>query len=378
MKRPVVLGMILAAGLMTTPAALAQAGAAAPAAAAKPAVLVMGDVAPPIAVETFVKGAPVKEFEKGKAYVVEFWATWCGPCRKAFPHLSSLQKKYKEQGLTVIGVNVWEEGDPADYTPATLEMVKKFVDEQGEKMGYTVAYDGAAGKMNAAYMQAAGQEGIPASFIVNHEGRVAWIGNPHDPQFDTVLDGVVKKTYTIDTAAASRAREDAAKRGEAQAIMGELREKARSGDTDGALAAADKLIALGGMYAEQGASWKFNMLLVEKSDTAAAVAFGRKVYDAVAKNSPMLLNQMAWTIVDPQGTVKDKDLDFAMTCAVRAVEITKEQDGAILDTLARVYFVKGHVAKAIEVQRKAVKIATPEYKAELEKSLAEFEAAAKK
>ncbi len=52
----------------------------------------LGDPAPALAVKEFVKGAPVTAFQKGNVYVVEFWATWCGPCRTSIPHLTELQK----------------------------------------------------------------------------------------------------------------------------------------------------------------------------------------------------------------------------------------------------------------------------------------------
>src|SRR5207247_6903034 len=66
----------------------------------------IGDPAPAIQVKEFVKGAPVTSLEKGKRYVVEFWATWCGPCRVSIPHLTEMQKKHPE--FTFVGVSVWE------------------------------------------------------------------------------------------------------------------------------------------------------------------------------------------------------------------------------------------------------------------------------
>src|SRR4051794_18757941 len=70
----------------------------------KKADLSVGDAAPPLAVTKWVAGAPVAKFEPGKVYVVEFWATWCGPCIAAMPHLAGLQADYKDQGLVVLGV----------------------------------------------------------------------------------------------------------------------------------------------------------------------------------------------------------------------------------------------------------------------------------
>src|SRR3954468_10526558 len=110
----------LAAGLVLALAAAAP--------AAKP--LSPGDPAPKLEVKEFVKGEPVKALDKGTVYVVEFWATWCPPCRTSIPHLTELQKKHKD--LVVIGVSVSERD---------FDKVKPFVEEMGDKMDYRVAID---------------------------------------------------------------------------------------------------------------------------------------------------------------------------------------------------------------------------------------------
>src|SRR6516225_6973214 len=139
--------------------------------AARAEGLGVGDKAPALEVKEFVKGDAVDKFDKGKVYVVEFWATWCGPCRATIPHLTELQKQHKD--VTFIGVSVWE-NDQAKVQP--------FVKEMGDKMDYRVALDSVpAGKprgdgaMAQGWMTAAGQDGIPTAFIINGEGRVAWI-----------------------------------------------------------------------------------------------------------------------------------------------------------------------------------------------------------
>src|SRR5262245_9646167 len=81
---------------------------AAPLAASSSGSLTVGDKPPALEVSAWVKGDAVKSFESGKVYVVEFWATWCPPCRKSIPHLTELQAKYKEKGVTIVGVSVWE------------------------------------------------------------------------------------------------------------------------------------------------------------------------------------------------------------------------------------------------------------------------------
>jgi thiol-disulfide isomerase/thioredoxin len=285
--------------------------------------LAVGDKAPAIKVEKFIKGEPVKEFEKGKVYVVEFWATWCRPCIAAFPHLSELQKEYKDKGVTFIGTNIWERG----YSESTIATVADFVKNQGDKMAYTVAYDGGTKFMEENWMNAAGIRGIPAAFVVNKEGKIAWIGNPHDKDFDSVIAkvaaGSLDAIETIDPRALN------------SEIMGAIKAK----------------------------------------DFAKVTEIGNRVLNGPGKDNPEALNVVAWTTVDPASGLdkKDMDLDLAMKAAERANELTKGKSGEILDTLARVYFIKGDIAKAIELQTKAVELAPSEkLKEELSKVLDEY------
>lgn len=94
----------------------------------KPYALMVGDPAPPVQVSGFVKGEPFQDFQRGQVYVIEFWATWCVPCKESIPHLTELQKKYGEK-VRILGVSIWEPRE---------EAVEPFVREWGEKMDYTV------------------------------------------------------------------------------------------------------------------------------------------------------------------------------------------------------------------------------------------------
>jgi len=69
----------------------------------------VGEAAPRLQPSGWVQGDPVKQLEPGKAYLVEFWATWCPPCRESIPHLNELHKQFKDKGLIVIGTSVGED-----------------------------------------------------------------------------------------------------------------------------------------------------------------------------------------------------------------------------------------------------------------------------
>src|SRR5689334_25163119 len=73
--------------------------------------LTVGSPAPAIKVAKWVKGKPVNSLKKGNVYVVEFWATWCGPCKQSIPHLTELAKKYAGKA-TFIGVSSFEKNAP--------------------------------------------------------------------------------------------------------------------------------------------------------------------------------------------------------------------------------------------------------------------------
>jgi len=147
--------------------------------------LKVGDPAPKLQTGKWIQGEPVKDFAKGKAYIVEFWATWCPPCRASIPHLNEVYKKFKDKGLIVIGQDCWERDE---------SLVAPFVKKMGDKMTYRVALDDKTsnknGQMAKTWMEAAGRDGIPSAFLVDTKGVIAWIGHPMDLK-EEVIEGVL-------------------------------------------------------------------------------------------------------------------------------------------------------------------------------------------
>ncbi len=154
--------------------------------------LTVGSFAPALTIEKWVKGSPIPTFERGRVYVVEFWATWCIPCVGNVPHLTELQKKHPN--IAVIGVAASEQ--PSRYNnDDRLATLQKFVQKQGARMEYSIAYDG-TGSMWANWMTPAQRGNIPCAFIVGPDRRISWIGNPQLDDFDKALDSVLARPET--------------------------------------------------------------------------------------------------------------------------------------------------------------------------------------
>ncbi len=109
---------------------------------------------------------------KGRAYVLEFWATWCPPCRTSIPHLNEIHQKYKGRGLEIIGV-----------TKEDRQTVRNFTKDV--PIEYTVAHD-TYGKLNDEFQI----KGIPHAMIVDKTGKIVWEGHPMslpEAQLESVL-----------------------------------------------------------------------------------------------------------------------------------------------------------------------------------------------
>lgn len=111
----------------------------------------------PILAAKCIQGKIAENWEPGKLYLLECWATWCGPCIAAIPHVNELHVKYRDKGLRVIGMNVWEDGE---------EKVSAFVKKKGKGMSYPVLYVGKSGAFETEWLKAAGVTGIPTALLV--------------------------------------------------------------------------------------------------------------------------------------------------------------------------------------------------------------------
>jgi cytochrome c biogenesis protein CcmG/thiol:disulfide interchange protein DsbE len=120
-----------------------------------------GDSAPAFSLQEITGEAVSLEQYKGKIVLLDFWATWCPPCKKSIPELITLQNKYREQGLVVLGISL---DDPHRVSNSDLVSFKKHY-----KINYKILRGSADvvkdyfGKENIS---------IPTMFFINPEGKI--------------------------------------------------------------------------------------------------------------------------------------------------------------------------------------------------------------
>jgi len=393
------------------------------------ATLAIGDAAPELKVSKWVKNEPVSGLDSNKTYVVEFWATWCGPCRASIPHLTEMAHKFT--AVTFIGVDVWEQGSDKDAT------VAKFVKQMGDKMDYHVAMDTEDTFMADHWMKAAGQNGIPTAFLVQ-AGKVVWIGHPLGG-LEKSLEEVAAGKFNVEKA---KQRSDAQKKVEAffqkamkggdeaellkegkelealdQAIGGimpgekfDTQEVLKQVKFQAAMQAYQKAIFAGAdameiapleaaaravapkemdfdaikkrlqQYKEtQQATALFKQYTAavgENGDPDKAAALGKQLGELKSLD-PQVLNEFAWAILTDEN-IKQRDLPLATKLAKTAVAASAKKNAAVLDTYARALFDSGKIADAVEIQKQAVAACEDDdTKSDLAATLNKYEAAAK-
>jgi thiol-disulfide isomerase/thioredoxin len=297
-----------------------------------------GDPAPPLAVSIWLRGAEVKSFEPGRVYVVEFWATWCGPCIQIMPHMGDLQDEYRDKRVTFIGL--------ASEANDKEAKVNAFVAKRGAKLGYTFAFDSGS-ETHTAYMKASGQNGIPCSFVVDEHGKIAYIGHPLFLDFvlPKVLDGTWDEKAAADTLAAADKDFDAT-----YAVMMTTTNSAEAG-----LKALAKFDAKWPVFADNVymIQPKLGLLVRGKQFPEAKELAEKLIAKAVARGDTSGLRSVSTALRD-DSTKDHADLRALATRAVEASYDLDQENPATLLNLLEVYASAGDQTKVKEFGPKAV------------------------
>lgn len=316
-----------------------------------------GDAAPKKLPSQWAQGEPVKSFEPGKVYLVEFWATWCGPCREAIPHLNELHNKFKDKGLVIISVNDGE----------TEQKVKLFLQQEGTNMSYRVGLDPDQELVKAWWGPSLEGFGIPHGYLIDKTGRILFAGHPMELTEETLqqtLDG----TMTVEKMAASQKELDS--RQARLSLATEFMRNFEKQDWAKAGAALDELEKSYGGDAKRLTAVRFQRLrlLLRQGNAKAASEFAAKQSETDYKDDPEFLDGMAWLLITESG-VEQRDLPLAEKLCRRSDELTQHKNPQALDTLSRILFMAGKKDDAIKTQTDAIALADGAVKQELQKNL---------
>lgn len=117
---------------------------------------------------------------KGQTVYLDFWASWCGPCRQSFPWMNEMQSRYGAKGLTVLGLNV----------DANLDDAQAFLAANPAK--FAVAFDG-KGKAPASY----GIKGMPTSLLIGPDGKVLWVHTGFKAEESAALEQKIRQALGV-------------------------------------------------------------------------------------------------------------------------------------------------------------------------------------
>ncbi len=300
--------------------------------------LEIGGAAPATRPEIQIQGDAVGKFEAGRLYVFECWATWCGPCVATIPHLNALHQKLGPKGIIITGVNVWD----GEKSEEAEKNVREFVKKQGKKMSYPIAIGGK--EFIKTWLDASNTESIPVAFVVNGSGVLVWTGHPaelNETILGDLLTGtVIPKPQAADPKPVTEWLQAMKNKNwdKVEALLPDVLQKLDPENREGVKKITEANIALG-----RGDPTLFYAVLEERATQAST--------------NPEVQNEVAWQLLTDARFEGKVNFALAEKCATAAVQLTDSKHADKLDTLARLRFMQGKQAEAIELQEKAVGLA---------------------
>lgn len=338
-------------------------------------ILTIGSKAPPLAIEHWYSGkkpndAGTVSFEKGKIYVVEFWATWCPPCIASMPHLAELQEKYAGKGVRIISVSDEDE-----------EIVRKFLKQEApgssgvtfKKLtsAYTLTSDPDM-SVSKDYMEAAGQGNIPTAFIVGRGGLVEWIGHPGE--MDEPLEEIVAGKWDREAFGKEFRLNQ-----QASGDMMLLQRTLQAGKFDDGLKLIQRFKEKYGSKPDvvaQLEELRPSVVLMSGDDSKIRVML-QELLDNRAE--PRMLDGLTWGVYETHAsrkTLEKETLALALKVSQSALKRLGKNDNnekaSVLDTSAHLQSALGDDKAALKLQERAVELADEKVKADFEKFLEEL------
>lgn len=300
---------------------------------ANPIEGLIGKPPPPLVVGSWIQGGPIRSWQPGKVYVIDFWATWCGPCRAAIPHLTRLSQRATND-VEVIGVSISEAQDTPEDT-SYVQRVRSFVRKMGDQMTYPVAVDTVDRRMHSTWFKPTGTGGIPTAYILDRKGLVAWAGIGDPAVIDRIVSEVLAGTFDyarelarqqkLETEAQTRSAADieaARKRASGtDARYPGYRAAMERGDSAAALAslnaafAADPSSEIAGAY-----QWKL-MLLLQRNRVGPVNDYARELISKHGTNDDIMSFLSACIVATSEESRFDTKL--AWEAAKRSVDAAK-------------------------------------------------------
>jgi thiol-disulfide isomerase/thioredoxin len=145
----------------------------------RPPLLAAGTIAPDFSANT-ADGNTVKLSDfRGKAVLIDFWSTWCGPCKMAMPHMEKIHQRFKDQGLVVLGVCVWD----------VRSKFNAWMKEPEVKTSYLKVFDPAGRNTDRDIAKSLySVSGIPTFYLVGKDGAILFAGAGAGPNTERALD----------------------------------------------------------------------------------------------------------------------------------------------------------------------------------------------
>lgn len=314
-----------------------------------------GDDAPPLELEKWLGGEAGDPLPKGRVSIVVFVASWSEASERAIEWLSGRSRHYAKDDIGVVAVFGQDAADSGVFgKPETEQSARAFVERRA--MGKIRSAFDQRWRSRSAWLAAAGVRTLPAAFIVDAQGKDAWIGNPLWPpgEMEDALAQIKKGSFGPAERRATRTRWEGVLR-ELRTLDDTLTSARNSGRHDLAITTLERLGSLDTLSRGYYTLARFEITYLEKRDAQAAFKIARDALESDADNA-QLLNDLAWTILTGEGATA-RDLPLAQKLAERAVEVSEGKNPHYLDTLARSNADQGRLDEAIKQQRRAIELA---------------------